>query len=111
MVVKNFAPYQSWEVKAQAGDPFAREQFDRYQKRPEYELYDLRNDPYEMVNLADHPEHAETMTRLKAELENWMQQQGDMGAETEALALERMSTKDDRKKWSARRTIPNSGKQ
>ena len=36
--------------------------------RPRYELYDLEQDPHELVNLADKSDHAETVAKLLAEL-------------------------------------------
>ena len=51
---------------------------------------DLKNDPYEMKNLAQSPEHKEITSNLKLELSNWMKQQGDRGAETEYDALQRV---------------------
>jgi uncharacterized sulfatase len=83
--------YQSWKRLADAGDEAAREQYDRYQVRPEFELYDLTQDPYEMTNLAEDPEYASTIAELKRELEAWMKQQGDEGAATEGAALDRMA--------------------
>jgi len=41
------------------------------------ELYDLEEDPLELVNLAAAPEHAETKTRLAAELAAWMKANDD----------------------------------
>ena len=39
--------------------------------KPEFELYDLENDPWELINLADHPDFRETKNELLAELNNW----------------------------------------
>ena len=52
----------------------------RYMTRPAEELYHTAEDPYEMTNLADDPAAAEIKARLSAELDSWMQQQGDPGA-------------------------------
>ena len=52
-------------------------------KRPEIEFYDTEKDPYELNDLAKNPEYAETIKRLKKQLERWMAQQGDQGIETE----------------------------
>jgi arylsulfatase A-like enzyme len=38
--------------------------------RPEEELYDIVNDPYELENLAKDPDHRETLALLKAELKH-----------------------------------------
>ena len=91
LVTAGFAPYESWEEKATGGDPFARERVRWYQKRPEFELYDLRVDPYELDNRAETPAYQSVRARLKDELDAWMEQQGDQGVKTERNALERQS--------------------
>ncbi len=42
--------------------------------KPEYELYDLNADPYEINNLCDDEAYAEDFERLKAELEMWQKE-------------------------------------
>lgn len=91
LVTAGFAPYESWEQKAEAGDPFARERVRWYQKRPQFELYDHRADPYELHNRAEAPAYQSVRRRLKKELDAWMRQQGDQGAQTERQALTRQS--------------------
>lgn len=91
MVTKGSKFYTSWKEKAEEGDPFAQKRFNWYQKRPQYELYDVRVDPYELHNLADDPKYKEVKDRLTAKLEDWMKQQGDKGVETERNALNRQS--------------------
>ncbi|MDR1924943.1 MAG: sulfatase [Planctomycetaceae bacterium] len=81
--------YQSWVEKGKKGDAFAKEQAERYVKRPEWELYDLTNDRWEMTNIADAPENTAIKTKLKTALKKWMEQQGDLGHETEIKASER----------------------
>ncbi|MHC4509403.1 MAG: sulfatase, partial [Planctomycetota bacterium] len=44
---------------------------------PEFELYDLANDPWEFHNLAGNPEHAESEQRLKTALEAWRHETDD----------------------------------
>ncbi len=90
-VTTKFEPYFSWGRKGVAGDFSALEQFYRYQKRPEFELYDLETDPYEMNNLAGAPDMDRHFGRLKQTLDAWMAQQGDRGAETEWDALSRQN--------------------
>ncbi len=41
------------------------------------QLFDLRDDPWEMVNLADDPEHAAIRDRLEAGLRDWQREVGD----------------------------------
>jgi len=91
-VTLNTAFYRSWVTKAESGDAFAQQQTERFVKRPEWELYNLKTDPWEMTNVADKPENAEIKTKLKETLNQWMQQQGDLGHETEMKALERQDT-------------------
>jgi N-sulfoglucosamine sulfohydrolase len=45
---------------------------------PEYELYDLKNDPDEWHNLADNPKYAKEVDRLKLVLDQWREESGDM---------------------------------
>ena len=40
--------------------------------KPIEELYDLRTDPDEVVNLADSPEHAAALETMRSELRRWM---------------------------------------
>lgn len=51
--------------------------FRRWERPPRYELYDLAEDPYELVNLAEDAEHAETKARLIAILEAWQKRTRD----------------------------------
>ncbi|QDT11749.1 sulfatase [Stieleria marina] len=83
--------FQSMVAKASGGDKNAKMLVDRYHYRPEFELFDCEADPMEMNNLASDPAHKETLVRLKVELDRWMDQQGDIGLETELDALSRQS--------------------
>ncbi len=47
--------------------------------RPTEELYDLRDDPHETVNLADDPAHRSQVTELRQTLYDWMETTGDPG--------------------------------
>ena len=60
--------------------------FERYQHRPEFEFFDLEADSYEMTNLADAPEHRGRLEALHAQLQAWMEDQGDLGLQTEVEA-------------------------
>ena len=86
--ISDGALLQSWRRKGEAGDAFARAQAARYTKRPAVELYDLQADPWELTNVAEKPENAETVARLRARLDAWMKQQGDQGDKTEREANE-----------------------
>jgi len=39
--------------------------------KPEFELFDIKNDPYELNNLADNPDYSEIKAELLSELNNW----------------------------------------
>jgi N-sulfoglucosamine sulfohydrolase len=49
-------------------DPRVREAWDRWLRPPQYELYDLQDDPAEWNNLAEDPRHAEVKARLLSAL-------------------------------------------
>lgn len=90
-VTSGFTPFKSWERQAEYGDSFAKQRANWYRKRPEFELYDLSKDPYELYNLAENLAYEAVRERLKNELKLWMEQQGDYGIETEQEALKRQS--------------------
>lgn len=70
--------YQSWLDPAQM-DAAAESAIQRFRKHPEFQLYDLLKDPWEMENLASNPEYATTLHQLKDSITVWMKQQGDDG--------------------------------
>ena len=52
--------------------------------RPKEELYDLENDPYELINLAGKPQYVTHLKRLRAELKGWQKRTDDREPEFEA---------------------------
>jgi arylsulfatase A-like enzyme len=52
-------------------------------KRPADELYDLKRDPDQLVNVAAEPAYAKTLERLRAELTSWQRATGDPRATTD----------------------------
>jgi len=48
-------------------------------RKPDEELYDIKNDPYEINNLAASPEHRQTLKKMRAILERWIEETGDKG--------------------------------
>ena len=48
--------------------------------KPEEELFDVMNDPYELHNLADDPEYASILAELRNECDSWMNEIDDKGA-------------------------------
>ncbi len=47
-------------------------------KAPE-ELYDLQNDPHQLVNLAGNPEYASTLEKMRSYLADWQSNHDDLG--------------------------------
>jgi arylsulfatase A-like enzyme len=48
-----------------------------FAKRPTEELYDLRNDPYQLTNVAGNPEYDAALKQHRSRVEEWMRQTGD----------------------------------
>lgn len=82
---------ESWARKAKTDD-HARHLVETYWNRPAEELYDLVEDPYELNNVADRPEHEALKEELAEKIKAWMRQQGDRGIETDVGASERQPT-------------------
>lgn len=70
------AYWTSWVEKAKTNAD-AKTVVDRYYKKPKEELYYLPSDPYEQKNLVFNSDHSEILKRLRDELMNWMEEQGD----------------------------------
>ena len=47
--------------------------------KPAEELYDVRSDPHNVVNLAGRPQHADTLAAMRARLATWEDETGDQG--------------------------------
>jgi arylsulfatase A-like enzyme len=47
--------------------------------KPREEFYDSQSDPYNVVNLIDAPEHQERINAMRAAVEKWMVETGDLG--------------------------------
>lgn len=56
--------------------------------RPEEELYDLRTDPNEMENLAADPDFADVLKQFRSDLDDWIEETGDLGAVDETLTVD-----------------------
>ena len=70
---KTFAKaWREWQEKAKT-DPDAQAKIDRVVKHPEFELYNIKEDPWELDNLAGNPEYVQKVeemhARLKADME------------------------------------------
>ncbi|VGO22131.1 Choline-sulfatase [Pontiella sulfatireligans] len=73
------------------GDVDAQAYINRMTHRPAEELYDIKKDPYCLVNLIDQPELKSVKQDLIKQLDAWMLAQGDQGWATELEAPERVT--------------------
>jgi N-sulfoglucosamine sulfohydrolase len=69
----------TWQAQLALGQdaPYGQKTVATYVHRPAFELYDVQNDPHEGRNLADDPQHAETLGRLKAKLKQFQRTTND----------------------------------
>ncbi|MCO8125368.1 sulfatase [Stieleria sp. TO1_6] len=58
--------------------------------KPIEELYDTENDPWELDNLADRPQYADRLARMRQATEAWQDQIADTGMIPEAVLMEEM---------------------
>lgn len=59
--------------------------YQTWRRPPEFELYDLSNDPWEFNELSSNPEYADELSRLKEVLKNWQSTTSDPLADPEKL--------------------------
>jgi N-sulfoglucosamine sulfohydrolase len=69
----------SWQAQYRQGldAPYGRRTVGRYIHRPAFELYDMRTDPDEAVNLADRPEYASVLHSYQARLRAFQKEMDD----------------------------------
>ena len=69
----------TWQAQYKQGmsAPYGKKTVGGYIHRDKFELYDLETDPHEGTNLADSPQHQETLDRLKTKLKAFQQQTRD----------------------------------
>lgn len=58
--------------------------------KPVEELYDTAKDPWELTNLAELPEYANRLARMREATEGWQDRIGDTGMIPEAVMMEEM---------------------
>jgi len=75
-VTKSLSPAASWVIKA-GNDPSVKPQVEKLNHRPEYELYDLKNDRYELNNIAENQMYAKVFERMKKSLHQKLEFYGD----------------------------------
>lgn len=70
--------WKSWVEKAKS-DPKTAELVYRTQHHPVEELYDVKADPYEFNNIAFEETSYSILEKMRSEVREWMQSQGDEG--------------------------------
>ncbi|MFB6219117.1 MAG: sulfatase, partial [Halobacteriaceae archaeon] len=75
--------------------------------RPPEELYDLREDPHEVQNLAGDPAHRETLERFRGVLDDWQDRTGDLGTESEREMVHRTYPDGERPTTTPPIFLPN----
>ena len=66
-----------WAALKSPQGTVARKTYDEFVNPPEFQLYDRQSDPDEHNNLANNPEYAEVLERLKKELMQWRKETND----------------------------------
>ena len=68
----------TWQgLLASGSDTYAKRNIEAYLHRPKFELYDLENDPDEVVNLAGSADHGEVLAELKEKLKAFQKRTKD----------------------------------
>lgn len=74
-----------------------------YQARPAEELYDLKADPFELNNLAKDPAYQQTLSELRAMLDDWIERTGDDGEFEDPAMLKEMDRRFEAAKRASRK--------
>lgn len=83
------SPTKAWLIEHR-NDPQWKTHYDyAFAKRPAEELYDLRKDPDEIVNLANDPEYAATRQRLGSQLMRTLAEAGDPRVVGDGMTFEK----------------------
>ncbi len=63
------------------------------------ELYDLDNDPHQLVNLAGNPEYTEILAKMRENLDEWQASHDDLGLKDYRTRSTEISSAANIKKW------------
>jgi N-sulfoglucosamine sulfohydrolase len=80
---------QKWVELARMGKLTGPQEMPALRFKPVEELYDSENDPLLIKNLADDPEYADVLERMRKALHNWMVDTRDLGILEEAELVKR----------------------
>ena len=70
-IAGDVASSPSWKAVNSSGARLGKRSLDAYLHRPAEELYDVGNDPDQLVNLAEHPDLRDTLRQLREDLRQW----------------------------------------
>ena len=71
--IDRFLSLEAFNRELEQSPPHVRDAYGIMKRAPEYELYDLENDPFEFHNLAGDPSAQNILEELKGELEEWQE--------------------------------------
>ncbi|APY11600.1 sulfatase [Seonamhaeicola sp. S2-3] len=81
------------------------------EKKPVEELFDCKNDPYELNNLAEDPNYKEKLDELSSEMDRWLTEIGDTPNLDEGKLVKRLWGGNDSQPKTSEPTITvNNGK-
>jgi uncharacterized sulfatase len=95
--------WQGWLEKAKT-DPDAQAKIDRVLKHPEFELYNVKEDPWELNNLAGNPEYSQKLAAMHAHLKADMKRLGDSFTSIDYKAIKRERKGKDAEEGDAKKT-------
>ncbi|MGS2737955.1 sulfatase family protein [Sinomicrobium sp. M5D2P17] len=84
--------WDSWREKSFT-DAHAKSVLWRYHHHPKEELYDIKNDPQELNNLANNSEYSEIKESLRKQVKIWRKEQGDSETGPEDLSKKKKRKK------------------
>lgn len=69
----------TWQAAFKQGEtaPYGPRTVGQYIHRPQFELFDMRNDPEERINLATNPKYKETLEQYEAKLKDFQKRTND----------------------------------
>jgi N-sulfoglucosamine sulfohydrolase len=68
----------TWQATIRRGEKYyGKRTVEAYIHRPKFELYDLKNDPDEVKNLAGNPKYKRVLTKLKSKLKAFQKRTKD----------------------------------
>ncbi len=80
--------WREWLEQAKT-DPDAQAKIDRIVKHPEFELYNIKNDPWELENLATNPEYFQKVEAMHAQLKADMERLNDSFSTVDPKAVKK----------------------